>query len=106
MFALRDPAEANRRPEAWRATLRTSTGRTSDAKGFCIKDSPQMSNIEAGKLALSMPESFKRGSFELPSWRLDPTGSSLGRAGGSEDTPGVLWKLPVDAPGAPREEPP
>ena len=69
------PAEANRRPEAWRDTLRTSTGRTSDAKGFCKKDSSRIWKIEAGKLAVSMPESFKRESFELPERLLDLLGA-------------------------------
>ena len=68
-------AEANQRPEAWRDTLRTSTGRTSDAKGFCKKDSSRIWQIEAGKLALSMPESFKRESFEFLERVLDLLGA-------------------------------
>ena len=41
------------------------TGRTSDAKVFLEGQATNV-DIEAGKLALSMPESFKKETFELP----------------------------------------
>ena len=94
------PAEANRRPEAWRDTLRTSKGRTSDAEVCIRNDGPRMSNIEVRKLAISMPVSSKRESFELPERLLDPPGNSLGHVDRFKDAFGVLWR-PGDAPGSP-----
>ena len=66
------PAEANRRPEAWRDTQAARR-----AQRFFLEGQATNVEIEAGKLALSMVERLQRESFELPERLLDLPGALL-----------------------------
>ena len=66
------PAEANRRPEAWRDTQAAP-----QTQRFFLEGHATNVDIEAGKLALSMVERFQRESFELPERLLDLPGALL-----------------------------
>ena len=66
------PAEANRRPEAWRDTQAAP-----QTHSFFLEGQATNVEIEAGKLALSMVERLQRESFELPERLLDLPGALL-----------------------------
>ncbi len=70
------PAEANRRPEARRDTIRTSQGRTSDAQG-CI-DERQLAKIEkqGWKACSSKAWEHLEGVFCAPGTTFGSPGSS------------------------------